>query len=67
MGRKFRIGVLGSGKGSNLVAIAEACATGQIPVDIALVISDVPEAGILKHAQSRGLPARHLPPGPSSL
>jgi phosphoribosylglycinamide formyltransferase 1 len=64
MGRKFRIGVLGSGKGSNLVSIAEACATGQIPVDIALVISDVPEAGILKHAQSRGVPARHLPPGP---
>lgn len=64
MERKFRIGVLGSGKGSNLVALAEACAAGQIPVDIALVISDVPEAGILKHAQSRGLPAQYLPPGP---
>ena len=61
---KFRIGVLGSGKGSNLLAIAEACAGGQIPVEIALVLSDVPNAGILGHAQARGLPHRHLPPGP---
>jgi phosphoribosylglycinamide formyltransferase 1 len=64
MDRTFRIGVLGSGKGSNMVAIAEACAEGRIPVEIALVLSDVPDAGILKQAQRRGIAAQYLPPGP---
>lgn len=57
------MGVLGSGKGSNMVAIAEACAAGQIPAEIALVLSDVPDAGILDRARERGLRAEYLPPG----
>jgi len=57
------VGVLGSGKGSNMVAIAEACAAGQIPAEIALVLSDVPDAGILDRARERGLRAEYLPPG----
>jgi phosphoribosylglycinamide formyltransferase 1 len=61
--RPFRIGVLGSGKGSNFVAIADAIAAGSVPAEVAIVISDVPEAGILEHARSRGLPAEYLPPG----
>lgn len=60
-----RLGVLGSGKGSNFVALAEACAAGKIPAVIALVISDVPDAGILERARDFGIPARYLPPGPS--
>lgn len=60
----FRVGILGSGKGSNMVAIAEACAAGRIPVEVALVLSDVPEAGILQQARARGIPAEYLPPGP---
>jgi phosphoribosylglycinamide formyltransferase 1 len=59
----FRIGVLGSGKGSNFVAIADAIAAGQAPACVAIVLSDVPEAGILAQARSRGLPCQHLPPG----
>jgi phosphoribosylglycinamide formyltransferase-1 len=59
----FRIGVLGSGKGSNFVAIAEAVAAGKIPAEIAVVLSDVESAGILTHARSRGLPAQFIPPG----
>ena len=57
------MGVLGSGQGSNMVAIAEACAAGQIPAEIALVLSDVPDAGILDRARERGLRAEYLPPG----
>jgi len=34
VGRKFRIGVLGSVKGSNFAAIAAAIAAGQIPADV---------------------------------
>jgi phosphoribosylglycinamide formyltransferase-1 len=62
-GRKFRIGVLGSGKGSNFVAIADACAAGSVPAEVALVISDVADALILERARERGLPAQFIPPG----
>jgi phosphoribosylglycinamide formyltransferase-1 len=60
---KFRIGVLGSGKGSNFVVIAEACMAGKIPAEVALVVSDVEGAGILEHARARKIPARFIPPG----
>jgi phosphoribosylglycinamide formyltransferase-1 len=59
----FRLGVLGSGKGSNFVAIADAVATGKILADIALVASDVESAGILAHARERGLLGQFIPPG----
>src|SRR5215469_838572 len=59
----FRIGVLGSGKGSNFVAIADACAAGKVPAIIALVLSDVETSGILAHARERQLPARFIAPG----
>ena len=62
-GKKFRLGVLGSGKGSNMVAIAEACAAGKVPAEIAIVLSDVAAAGILEHARQRQLPAQFIPPG----
>ncbi len=60
----LRIGVLGSGKGSNFVAIADAIAAGQVSAEVVLVASDVAEAGILQHAAQRGLPFRHIVPGP---
>jgi phosphoribosylglycinamide formyltransferase 1 len=59
----FRIGVLGSGKGSNFAAIADAIAAGQIPAQIAVVLSDVENAGILQLARERRLPAQFIPPG----
>lgn len=63
MHNSFRIGVLGSGKGSNFVAIADAVAAGKIPAEIAVVLSDVEQAGILAHARERKLPAQFVPPG----
>jgi phosphoribosylglycinamide formyltransferase 1 len=59
----FRLGILGSGKGSNAAAIADACAAGTIPACVALVLSDVENAGILAVARERGLPARFIAPG----
>jgi len=59
----FRIGVLGSGKGSNFVAIADAVAAGKIPAEIAVVLSDVETSGILAHARERKLPAQFIAPG----
>jgi phosphoribosylglycinamide formyltransferase-1 len=46
-----------------MVAIAEACAAGKIPAQIALVASDVADAGILQHAKRFDVPFVHLAPG----
>src|SRR5215831_991784 len=61
--QKFRLGVLGSGKGSNFVAIADAIAAGHLPATISLVLSDVASSGILDRARERKLPARFIAPG----
>ena len=63
MSNPFRLGVLGSGKGSNFVAIADACAAGKIPAEVAVVLSDVESAGILAHARERKIPAQFILPG----
>jgi phosphoribosylglycinamide formyltransferase-1 len=60
---RFRLGVLGSGKGSNFVAIADAIARGEVSAEVALVMSDVESAGILQHARDRGLHAEFVAPG----
>lgn len=62
-GKPFRLGVLGSGKGSNFVAIAEAIRSGQVPAEVAVVVSDVENAGILERARERNIPARFIAPG----
>ena len=59
----LRLGVLGSGKGSNFCAIADAIASGSVNAEVALVLTDVDGAGILGHAESRRIPARFLEPG----
>jgi phosphoribosylglycinamide formyltransferase-1 len=46
-----------------MVALAEACASGAVPAVIALVLSDVAEAGILEQARSRGIESRFVAPG----
>jgi phosphoribosylglycinamide formyltransferase-1 len=60
---QFRLGVLGSGKGSNFAAIADACAAGKIPAETAIVLSDVADAGILARARERKIPAQFISPG----
>ncbi len=58
-----RLGVLGSGKGSNFTAIAEAIRGGRLDAEIAIVLSDVEGAGILGHAAELGVPNQYLAPG----
>ena len=62
-GATFRLGVIGSGKGSNFVAIADAIVAGSVPAEISIVLSDVETSGILEHARQRNLPARFIAPG----
>jgi len=57
----MKLGVLISGRGSNLQAIARACASGAIPAEIALVLSNRPGAPGLEWARQHGLSACALP------
>jgi phosphoribosylglycinamide formyltransferase-1 len=60
---KLRLGVLGSGKGSNFRAIQEQIENGSLAAETRVVISDVENSGILDLAQSRGIKAVFVPPG----
>lgn len=57
------LGVLGSGKGSNYAAIAQVIEAGALNARVALVASDVPNAGILHVAEQHGTPTFQIPPG----
>ena len=55
---RTRIAVLISGRGSNMVALAEAVRLGRIPsAEIAVVVSDKADAAGLNHARDLGLKA----------
>ena len=52
-----KIGILISGRGSNMVALADAVRAGGVPeAEVALVISNVVTAAGLAKAQERGIP-----------
>lgn len=58
-----RLAILGSGKGSNALALIEASRAGRLGGEIAVVLSDVPGSGILEVAGSCGIPALLIDPG----
>jgi phosphoribosylglycinamide formyltransferase-1 len=60
----MRIGVLASGRGSNMEAIVRACEDGVIPGRVALVLSDKSSAGALETARRHGIEARFIDPKP---
>ena len=52
----FRVGILISGRGSNMVALIDAAQSGIIPhAEVAVVISDQPAAAGLAKAKERGI------------
>ncbi len=50
-----------SGRGSNFVAIADACARGEVPAEIAVVVSNRSSAAGLERARERGIAAVTVP------
>ena len=54
-GGKLQVGVLISGRGSNMVSIAEACAAEDFPAEVCVVISNNPTAAGLERAASMGI------------
>ena len=57
---RLKVGVLISGRGSNLQALIEACAEQSFPAEIVAVISNRPGAAGLERARAAGLPAATL-------
>ena len=54
--RRGRVGVLISGRGSNMVALVDAMRAGAIPAEPAVVVSNVPGVAGLEHAARFGIP-----------
>ena len=52
-----RIGVLASGEGTNSQAILDACARGEVPGQVVVVVSNKPGARALERARAAGVPA----------
>lgn len=52
---KARVAVLISGRGSNMATLIEACADPAFPAEIALVLSNKPDAGGLARAEAAGI------------
>lgn len=61
---RIRLGILGSGEGTNFSAIAGAITNGRLNAEIVLVVSDNPGAGILHRARALGVAALFVDPGP---
>jgi len=53
--KKLKLGVLGSGSGSNMQAILDAIEDGTLDAEIVLVLSDFHDAYILERAQKAGI------------
>ena len=60
--KPLRLGVLGSGKGSNCCAILEEIRNGRLAAECRVVVADGPDAGILDIAREFGVPSAVLPP-----
>ena len=63
MKHPLRLGVLGSGKGSNFRAIMEQINDGRLDAEVRIVISDVENAGILSLARDFQIPGLYVRPG----
>ena len=56
----LKLGVLGSGSGSNMQSIVDAIEKGELDAEVKLVLADVEDAKILDRAKRHGIPCRYL-------
>jgi phosphoribosylglycinamide formyltransferase-1 len=56
----YRIAVFASGGGSNLQALMDRIRSGELPVEIAFVLSNNSKSGALEKARAFGAPAYHV-------
>ena len=57
---RLKLGVLGSGSGSNMQSIVDAIGNGELDAEVRLVLADVPDAKIVDRAKRHGIPCRYL-------
>ncbi|WP_421999425.1 phosphoribosylglycinamide formyltransferase [Reyranella sp.] len=58
---KLKVGILISGRGSNMAALIEAASAPDYPAEVACVVSNVADAAGLAAARAAGIPATALP------
>ena len=56
----LKLGVLGSGSGSNMQSIVDAIEKGELDAEVKLVLADVADAKILDRARRHGIPCQYL-------
>jgi phosphoribosylglycinamide formyltransferase-1 len=56
-----RLAVLASGSGTNLQALLDAIAAGELAAEVAVVVSNQPNSGALARAAAAGVPGVSLP------
>ncbi len=61
---KGKLGILASGRGSNAEAIMRHIEKGNLDAEIAIVLSDRPDAPVLTIAKQHNVKAMYLDPGP---
>ena len=64
MAPRLRLGVLVSGRGSNLEAILDAIASGRLMAEVRVVVSDRADAPAVTRARTAHIPVVLLEPGP---
>ena len=62
-GDKLRIGILGSGSGTNLDVIFRAIHDRMLPAEVKVVVSDLREAGILQIGRAHRVQTKYVYPG----
>ena len=63
VGDKLRIGILGSGSGTNLDVIFRAIHDRMLPAEVKVVVSDLREAGILQIGRAHRVQTKYVYPG----
>ena len=56
----LRLGVLGSGAGSNMQSRVDEIEAGRLDAEVRVVLADVPDAKILDRAKRHGIPCQYL-------
>lgn len=56
----LKLGILGSGSGSNMQSIVDAIEAKSLDAEIRLVLADVPDAKILERGRKHGIPSAYL-------
>ena len=62
MTKTLRVGALASGGGSNIQSIIDHIESGKLHARIVILLSDHPEAGVLRRGERHGIPHQVINP-----